>query len=428
LHYLADWPLIVGFLGIAILAGLLSGIYPALVLSGFRPTAILRTSSASFSGSGLVRTSLVVLQFAVSIGLGIAVAVVFAQISFARNNDVGYQKSGVVLVDARNISSSARDSFVQALGANPQISAVAISDTAPLANRTIADQVRAPGQSSSQILRVMALGPTFANLYGVHLLSGRLLSDTRGADRHHAGTPYNVLVNATAAGRLGFTSQSVVGKSFILRTTAVTVVGVLGDIQMDGPRKPIVGTIYRYEPDFATLVSIRVRPENLPDTLSFIDRTWRAFAPTIAVQRHFLSEDFDAQFKADEKQGTIFALFVGIAIFVACLGLFGLAAFTAERRTKEIGIRKVFGARARDVAILLLWQFSIPVLIANLIAWPLAWYYLQDWLQGFAYRISLSPIYFVAAGLAALLIAWITVLSHALRVARSNPVHALRYE
>jgi putative ABC transport system permease protein len=110
------------------------------------------------------------------------------------------------------------------------------------------------------------------------------------------------------------------------------------------------------------------------------------------------------------------------------LGLFGLAAFSAERRTQEIGIRKVFGARTRDVVFLLLWQFSIPVLIANLIAWPLAWYYLQSWLQGFAYRIPLNPLYFAAAGLTALLIAWLTIISHALRVARANPIHALRYE
>ena len=124
----------------------------------------------------------------------------------------------------------------------------------------------------------------------------------------------------------------------------------------------------------------------------------------------------------------MFGAFVGIAIFISCLGLFGLAAFTAGRRTKEIGIRKVFGARTRDVAFLLLWQFSVPVLIANAIAWPVAWYYLHDWLQGFAYRIPLNPLYFAAAGFAALLIAWATILAHALRVARANPIHALRYE
>ena len=162
--------------------------------------------------------------------------------------------------------------------------------------------------------------------------------------------------------------------------------------------------------------------------LSFIDRTWRSFAPSIAIQRHFLDDDYDRQFLADERQGTLFGIFVGIAIFIACLGLFGLAAFTAGRRTKEIGIRKVFGARTRDVVWLLLWQFTIPVLIANAIAWPVAWYYLHGWLQGFAYRIPLSPIYFVGAGAAAMLIAWATVFAHARRVAGANPIHALRYE
>jgi len=133
-------------------------------------------------------------------------------------------------------------------------------------------------------------------------------------------------------------------------------------------------------------------------------------------------------YSADKRQGQMFAVFVGVAILIACMGLFGLAAFTAGRRTKEIGIRKVFGARVRDVVWLLLWQFSIPVLIANLIAWPVAWYYLHGWLQGFAYRITLSPLYFLGAGLVALLIAWATVFSHARRVAGANPIHALRYE
>ena len=146
------------------------------------------------------------------------------------------------------------------------------------------------------------------------------------------------------------------------------------------------------------------------------------------MQRHFLDDDFGRLYQADERQGEMFGLFVGIAIFIACLGLFGLAAFTAGRRTREIGIRKVFGARVRDVVFLLLWQFSTPVLIANAIAWPVAWYYLQGWLQGFAYRIPLNPLYFVAAGAAALAIAWATVFVHALRVARANPIRALRYE
>jgi len=162
--------------------------------------------------------------------------------------------------------------------------------------------------------------------------------------------------------------------------------------------------------------------------VAVVDSTWHRFAPDTAIRRHFLSALFDRLFAADERAGTMFGIFVCIAVFIACLGLFGLAAFTAERRTREIGIRKVFGARTRDIVGLLLWQFSIPVLLANAIAWPVAWYYLHRWLEGYAYRISLNPLYFAGVGLAALVIAWLTVVGHAVRVARSNPVHALRYE
>jgi putative ABC transport system permease protein len=171
-----------------------------------------------------------------------------------------------------------------------------------------------------------------------------------------------------------------------------------------------------------------VRPEHLPDTLSFIDKTWSAFAPGFAIRRSFLVDEFNKQFEADERQGTVFALFVAIAIFIACLGLFGLAAFTAERRTKEIGIRKTFGAKTRHIVLLLLWQFSIPVLLANIIGWPFAYYYLHSWLEGYADRISLNPLYFMGAGAAALMIAWATVYAHAYRMARANPINALRYE
>ena len=236
------------------------------------------------------------------------------------------------------------------------------------------------------------------------------------------------MLNATAASAWGSRRKARSAKVSCFATTIVTVVGVLDDVQMEGPRKPVSGTIYFYEPHFAPFVSVRVRQENLPATLSFIDSTWHAFAPTVAMQRHFLIDDFDGQFKADERQGAIFGLFVGIAIFIACLGLFGLAAFSTERRTREIGLRKTFGASTGNIVWLLIRQFSVPVLIANAIAWPVAWYYLHGWLNGFAYRITLSPLYFVAAGAAALAIAWATVFVHAWRVAHANPIHALRTE
>ncbi len=200
---------------------------------------------------------------------------------------------------------------------------------------------------------------------------------------------------------------------------------------MDGPKNPIPGIIYYYWPSVSpSYMSIRLSGYHVADALSFIDRTWHKFTRRRApFNRHFLSDaDFEEQFLADEREGDIFGLFVGIAIFIACLGLFGLAAFSTERRIREIGLRKTFGARTKDIILLLLWQFSIPVLVANLIAWPVAYYYLRQWLDGYAYRINLSPLYFVGAGTAALVIAWATVIVHAAHVARANPILALRHE
>jgi putative ABC transport system permease protein len=195
-----------------------------------------------------------------------------------------------------------------------------------------------------------------------------------------------------------------------------------------GNSRQISPTLYAYDSVNDSKISVRISPVDVLQALSAIDHTWHGFALSVAINRHFLDEDFERQFLADEQQNRIFAIFVCIAIFIACLGLFGLAAFTASRRTKEIGLRKVFGACTRDVTLLLLWQFSVPVLIANAIAWPVAHYYLHHWLEGYAYRISLNPLYFVGAGAVALMIAWATIFAHASRVARANPIHALRYE
>jgi putative ABC transport system permease protein len=205
-------------------------------------------------------------------------------------------------------------------------------------------------------------------------------------------------------------------------------VGVVDDFKIDGAKVPVGPTAYLYVPSDVTDFSIKVRAANLPATLAFIDRTWHSLAPSVAIRRHFLDRDFEDDFLAEQQQGKIFALFVGIAILIAALGLFGLAAFSTERRTKEIGLRKTFGAKTKDIILMLLWQFSIPVLVANLIAWPVAYYYLHHWLEGYAYRISLNPLYFLGAGTAALVIAWATVIVHAAHVARANPVRALRYE
>jgi putative ABC transport system permease protein len=432
---LNDWRLLLALLGIAIVVGLLGGFYPALVLSRFRPASALRTNAAGQSGSGLLRSLLVVMQFAVSIGLGIAALVVFAQISFTRTVELGLNKNGIVVISAEGLAPSTLQSLVRALDADPALKGATLSGDVPFSGNANVDTIEIPGRPGTSFIRILGTGPDFLSVYGIKLLSGRALSESHGQDiwRQDA-TEANILINQAAAEHLGYSPQSALGKTLYadhpnekIKRVRLTITGVTSNFMFEGDRRQISPTMYAYNPN-DSMISVRVPPASVRQAVSAIDRIWHGFAPSLAINRHFLDDDFEKQFLADEQQGRIFGIFVGIAIFIACLGLFGLAAFSTERRTKEIGIRKVFGASTRDVVFLLLWQFSVPVLIANAIAWPVAWYYLHDWLQGFAYRITLSPLYFLGAGGAALLIAWATVFFHARRVASAKPIQALRYE
>ncbi len=435
-HYTTDRTLLFLMVAISIGAGLISGIYPALVLSGFSPASALRAKNAGHGGSGFMRNLLVVLQFAVSVGLGIAALVVFSQINYARDIELGFRYNDVLFVGASNLSSEQRQAMAQALRDTPGVIDVSASSKMPFQTGQALLQAQIPGQSDTFSLNRIAITPDYPKVFGMKLIAGRLLSETRSDDRIHNVAPgsdplnegRNIIINAAAARLMAFRPEQAVGRVILFNHSHVRIVGVLADAKVRGAREPVKPTAYAYVPDYPMDFAIHLRPDNVPSTLAFIDHTWHAFSPTVAIQRIFLRDVFEQFYRPDERQGKVFAIFVAIAIFIACLGLFGLAAFTAGRRTREIGIRKVFGARTRDLVFLLLLQFSIPVLIANAVAWPVAWYYLHGWLQTFAYHISLSPLYFLGAGAVAMLIAWVTVYTHARKVAGANPIYALRYE
>lgn len=435
-HYLDDWPLSLTILSVAIAAGLISGSYPALVLSGFRPATVLRTNNSGQAGTGRLRVILVVLQFAVSIGLGIAAIVVFRQISFARNIGLGFHQANIVVLGAPELTASGRESLAQTLRSYPGVLATALSSAAPFMGDNSLGAAQLPGQPDLISINKIMISPEFLRLYDIPLIAGRPLSESRDTDtlRDNDGVPvpanegHNVLLNAAAAARFGYTPQQVIGKTIVYNGNHVNVVGVVGNVKMDGVREPVKPTVYFNDRDRTEVFSLRLDGQDIPGALTFIDKTTRAFAPATFFWRYWLSDSFGRLYRSDEKQGVMFSISVAVAILIACLGLFGIAAFTTQRRTKEIGIRKVFGARKRDIVRLLLWQFSIPVLIANVIAWPVAYYYLHNWLDSFAYRITLNPLYFVAAGAVAVSIAWITILGHAMRVAGGSPILALRYE
>ncbi len=438
LRLFTDWPLLLIILVVTVATGILAGLYPALVLSSFRPAGVLRGSGGIDSGSGLLRMGLVLLQFAVSIGLGIAAVVIFAQTQYARNVELGFSRNNIVAVDGAHHLGSGKLKLLEAqLRQGPNILAVSSSSAVPFGGLFQGTSVSLPGQPQNFSSRIMSIEPGFLQLYGIKLLAGRDLSKTRAADvinnvnsSDDVLPGRNVLINQTQARKLGLTPQLAIDKIVRIGTSqaAARIVGVVADARFYGALHPVAPTLYVDKPNQKYVLSVKVKGGHTAAAVAAIDRAWQEFAPNSAIRRHFLNDSFDRLFNGAEHEGQMFGVFVAIAIVIACLGLYGLAAFTAQRRTKEIGIRKVFGARKVDVVRLLLWQFSVPVLLANLIAWPIAWYYLSDWLEGFADRIWLNPGYFVSAGLVALAIAWTTVVSHALRAAARKPIQSLRYE
>jgi putative ABC transport system permease protein len=246
----------------------------------------------------------------------------------------------------------------------------------------------------------------------------------------------NIVVNELAVKRLGIADPAkAIGKTFgaalvdnELGLVPVTIVGVVKDSRFRSvkePLDPIMFSKSNFGPHSQMIVRFQGDPAAVRDRIA---KVWKSIVPDVPFNADF-SEDVIAKlYKAEDARAKIFAAFASLAVIVGCLGLFGLASFTAERRTKEIGIRKVLGARTRDIVRLLVWQFSRPVVIANVIAWPVAWWVMRDWLNGFDARIALTPVPFLIAGLLALLIAIVTVGGHAIRIARSSPIHALRYE
>jgi putative ABC transport system permease protein len=271
----------------------------------------------------------------------------------------------------------------------------------------------------------------FFEMYGLSPIAGRLLSrefaDTLNPDTGSG----NVVINEAAVRALGFSSASeAVGRAVNGRSGDWhrVIVGVVPDFPMGAIYDPVEPTMFPIDPRRTDVLTVKIAGEDLPAVLQSIDEIWKAMGPPRPMLRFFRDQYFESLYLTTTRQLTLFTWFSGIAIFVAGLGLFGLAAFTAERRTKEIGIRKSMGASTADILRLILWQFTKPVLWANLIAWPAAYLVMQRWLAGFAYHIDLAPWTFLAASALAVVIAIATVIGHALAVARAQPVHALRYE
>ena len=435
--------------------GLAGGLYPAFYLSRYQPAAVLKAnqSSAETPGTGRLRNFLVVGQFAISIGLIICTIVVYAQTRFAQTTDLGLQREGLIQVSNMNRAAVApqTETVLREVARIDGVESVAGSSITVATGNVTNTNVRVPGQTEPLLIGNYSVSPEFFRTMGVRLLAGRALSRGFANDRlsfpdqseeaidramrTYAARGVNVVVNRLAAKRMGFRDpQSAIGKQIRLDTfpdeiglLPATIVGVVENSRFRSLREPVEPSIF-YDVGFYRSMIVRYRSTDPESVRQAVRRVWRRLAPDVPFDGEFADDQLAELYATDAARGTTFAGFSALAVVIACLGLFGLAAFTAERRTREIGIRKVFGARSRDIVRLLAWQFSKPVIVANLIAWPVAWWVMRDWLNTFDARIDLGPTPFVVAGLLALAIAIGTVSGHALRVSRTNPIHALRYE
>jgi putative ABC transport system permease protein len=440
-EYWRDPVLALTLIASVLVIGIAAGFYPAMVLSAFRPINTLKAGIVRSAGSFKVRQLLVILQFGVLVLLILATAVIHRQTQFALHEGLRIDRNQVLLVTFRD--AKVRQGFQQALREVAGVEAVTSSHTAPTNLGTIQlSAERAGGERAA--LQFTPVDFNFHEFYGLRPLAGRLFSRERGTDAVPANaasatstgtgaTQLSLIVNESTVRALGFsTPEESVGQTIKIKEWSpnlqYVIVGVIPDFPVDSLRVPIQPTVYFVDQNRLTLISARLNGHLLPDTLARIDQLWQRMGEPRPIERQFLDEYYEFLYSDVTQQARLINSFAVIALIIATLGLFGLSVFSAQQRTKEVGIRKAMGAGTREIMGLLLWQFTRPVLVATILALPLGDWLMQRWLNGFAQRASLDGWLLVATGTVAVLIGTLTVAAHVYFVARWRPVAALRYE
>lgn len=434
-NYVTDPVVLGGFIAVLLTVGAIAGSYPALVLSAFQPATVLKGAQMTGGSGSTLRRLLVIGQFTVSVVLMIATGIVYMQVQYARDFAPGYE------IDQRLIVAAPRgpdplpiyEAFRNELAASPDILSVAAGSRMPTTALLDGDGFRLIGGEDSTIFSFRTLGVDygFFETFGIDIVEGRSFSREFGAD-DITGDGGSALINARAAEILGFNNPATAIGQRIGRfvgtddTDDFTIVGVVDDVQFTSVHSEVEPLVAMRMPNRFNFFGIHLKTTDIGAALRTIDQAWANAAPQFPIVRSFLDENFAALYRDEERQGQIFTIFASLAILIACLGLFGLASFSAERREKEIGIRKSLGATGFSVVRLLTSEFAVLVLVANLIAWPLAWYAMGLWLDGFAYRVSMSPTVFLAAGIVSIVIALATVGIQAARSAAMSPAISLR--
>ncbi len=415
---------IAGFVAaVLLLVGFGSGSYPALFISGFRAAGAMKKPDRTWSGRVLLRKALVIGQFSISIILIIAAAVVLDQLDFLRNRKLGFVKDHVVVIPVRENSIRTNIETIKAdLKRNPGVLSASLTIGVPGGIVAGDDIDIITGEGRKKVtLRQIYTDFDYIKTMGMDIAEGRDFSRDMGTDAQEA-----FIINEAAVRGLGLTSP--LETRFEWNEKKGRVIGVVRDFQFQSLRDEITPLVIHVFPSGARAVAVRIRPDHIPETLAYIEKRWRTIDPSHPFEFTFMDATFDAIYRGEERLAGIFRVFAFLAIFIASLGLFGLALYTVEQRTREIGIRKVLGASLGKIALLLSREFMLLVLLANLLAWPAAYYFMRGWLQNFAYRVEIRPWIFLASAAAALVIALITISTQTLRAALADPVRSIRHE